>query len=299
MTREEFFMQEALAEAQKALAAGEVPVGAVIVRGDTIVGRGHNRREEKKNALSHAETEAIDQACRTLGGWRLWQCEMFVTLEPCPMCAGAAVNARLQKVIYGAADAKNGSCHSVVRLFSLPYSHQPACTGGVLEQECASLLSSFFNKLRNRPDTEKPAVLFSLDGAMRELLTGTQPPDITAKILHQLGNDYSLYWISRDSTDAVRAFWESCSLQDCFSGGTAYSGEHQEESAAIRSLVRRFHLSKAVLAGSRDADRAAAQTAGLSFIHVAAGKESSKRSQYRIYSLTELPDLCRVLFSPD
>ena len=99
------FMEEALTLAREAAAEGEVPVGCVIVRGDDIVGRGRNRREQGKNALSHAELEAIDQACRNLGGWRLWECTLYVTLEPCPMCAGAIINARIPRVVYGARDA--------------------------------------------------------------------------------------------------------------------------------------------------------------------------------------------------
>ena len=143
-------MREALALAREAAREGEVPVGAVVVTEGRIVGTGRNRRETGKNALCHAELEAIDAACKALGGWRLWQCELFVTLEPCPMCAGAIINARIPRVVYGAKDPKSGSCGSVVNLFELPYNHKPELTGGVLEAECAQLLTEFFQKIRNK-----------------------------------------------------------------------------------------------------------------------------------------------------
>ena len=142
------FMERALALGREAAAEGEVPVGCVVVLGERIVGEGRNRRETAKNALCHAELEAIDAACKTLGGWRLWECTLYVTLEPCPMCAGAIINARIPRVVYGAADPKNGCCGSVVNLFSLPFNHQPQMQGGVLELECAALLTAFFERLR-------------------------------------------------------------------------------------------------------------------------------------------------------
>lgn len=141
-------MRRALLLAQEAAAEGEVPVGCVVALEGHIVGEGRNRRETDKNALAHAELEAIDATCRTLGGWRLWECTLYVTLEPCPMCAGAIVNARIPRVVYGAADPKNGCCGSVVNLFSLPFNHRPEMTGGVLEAECSALLSAFFEGLR-------------------------------------------------------------------------------------------------------------------------------------------------------
>ena len=156
------YMLEALALAREAAAAGEVPVGCVIVRGDEIVGRGRNRREEGRSALAHAELEAISQACRMLGGWRLWECTMYVTLEPCPMCAGAIVNARIPRVVYGARDAKAGSCGSVCDLFSMAYNHHPQVEAGALEEECAKLLTDFFRELRvtlrTRPKWRKKSV---------------------------------------------------------------------------------------------------------------------------------------------
>lgn len=143
-------MRAALALAREAAAEGETPVGAVVVCDGKIVGSGRNRREQDKNALCHAEIEAIDEACRTLGGWRLWRCELYVTLEPCPMCAGAIINSRIPRVWFGAHDPKAGSCGSVIDLFSLPYNHRPECTGGILEEECAGLLRSFFAELRRQ-----------------------------------------------------------------------------------------------------------------------------------------------------
>ena len=152
--RDERFMREALALAREAAAEGEVPVGAVVVRGDEIVGRGRNRRETGKTALAHAELEAIGEACRTLGGWRLWQCELFVTLEPCPMCAGAAINARLPRVVFGASDPKAGSCGSVTDLFALPYNHHPETAGGVLNaRPCCRIFSARCAK--NAPPNNK------------------------------------------------------------------------------------------------------------------------------------------------
>lgn len=142
------FMDEALALAKQAAAEGEVPVGCVIVRDGQIVGRGRNRRETEKTALGHAEIEAIAQACETLGGWRLWDCTLYVTLEPCPMCAGAIVNARIPRVVYGAADSKSGACGSVCDLFSVAFNHKPEVLSGVREQEAAALLQEFFQNLR-------------------------------------------------------------------------------------------------------------------------------------------------------
>ncbi len=144
------FMRAALNEAKIAFEEGEVPVGAVIVRNGEVIAAGRNRREKGKNALYHAELEAIDNACKALGGWRLPGCTLYVTLEPCPMCAGAIVNARVERVVFGAYDKKAGSVRSLVRLFDLPYNHRPAVTGACMEKECAELLSDFFQKLRKK-----------------------------------------------------------------------------------------------------------------------------------------------------
>lgn len=157
MTNEDY-MREALKLAREAYNIGEVPVGAVVVCKGEIVGRGFNRRETGKNALYHAELAAIDDACKKLGGWRLWQCTLYVTLEPCPMCAGAIINARIPAVYYGANDTKAGSCHSVVDLFALPYNHKPDVVSGVLAEECADILSRFFKELRLRKYNSKNSI---------------------------------------------------------------------------------------------------------------------------------------------
>ena len=141
-------MLAALEQAKLSFKEGEVPVGAVISRNGEIVSLGRNRRENGKNALAHAEIEAIDLACKKLGGWRLWECDMFVTLEPCPMCAGAIINSRIRRLVYGASDAKAGSCGSVINLFALPDNHKPEVIPGLMEDECSSLLSEFFAQLR-------------------------------------------------------------------------------------------------------------------------------------------------------
>ena len=145
---DEQFMEEALKLAREAFDDGEVPVGCVITRGDEIVGRGRNRREVDKSALAHAELEAIAEACRNLGGWRLWECTLYVTLEPCPMCAGAIINARIPRVVYGASDAKCGAARSVCALFDMKFNHHPKVEYGIKEEECAALLTEFFQKLR-------------------------------------------------------------------------------------------------------------------------------------------------------
>ena len=149
-TIDEKFMREAILLAKEAADDDEAPIGAVIVRDGEIVGRGRNRREKDKNALGHAEIEAINDACKTLGGWRLIGCTMYVTLEPCPMCTGAIINSRIERVVFGAYDKKAGSCGSLINLFDLPYNHKPILSGGFMEEECGSLLSEFFKKLRKQ-----------------------------------------------------------------------------------------------------------------------------------------------------
>ena len=143
-----YYMKEALALAREAAAEGEVPVGCVIVRKGEIVGRGRNHRERDKSALAHAEIEAIGEACRNLGGWRLWECTLYVTLEPCAMCAGAILSARIPRVVYGASDRKFGAVRSVCSLFSMEFNHHPQVEAGILEEEAAQLLQEFFQNLR-------------------------------------------------------------------------------------------------------------------------------------------------------
>lgn len=144
----EFFMHEAIKQAKIAESEGEVPIGAVIVHKNQVIAVGRNKREKLQNALSHAEIDAINNACKALGSWRLLDCKIYVTLEPCPMCAGAIINSRISSVIYGAHDPKAGSCNSLIDLFALPYNHKPQVISGVLEEECARLLSDFFKNLR-------------------------------------------------------------------------------------------------------------------------------------------------------
>ena len=144
----EAYMRRALELAAQAAEQGDVPVGCVIVRDGEIVGEGRNRREENGDATAHAELEAIRDACRRLGSWRLHRCTMYVTLEPCPMCAGAIINARIPALYYGAKDEKAGCCGSVLNLFEERFNHHPRIYGGVLEAECSALLQSFFQNLR-------------------------------------------------------------------------------------------------------------------------------------------------------
>ena len=144
----EGYMRQALDLAREAAARGEVPVGCVIVQGDRVVGRGRNRREEKQHTQSHAEMEAIRQANEALGSWRLDECTLYVTLEPCPMCAGAILNARIPRVYYGARDREMGACGGVLNLFMEDFPQRPALVGGVLEEQCRGVLTDFFRQLR-------------------------------------------------------------------------------------------------------------------------------------------------------
>ena len=150
MNNDEIFMRRALELAAEAAALGEVPVGAVVVMDGEIVSEAYNRRELDKNALAHAELLAIDKACAKLGGWRLHKCELYVTLEPCPMCAGAIVNARIRRVIVGAKDAKAGAMGSLMNVNFYPLNHHPVVEFGVLERECAAILREFFLRLREK-----------------------------------------------------------------------------------------------------------------------------------------------------
>ena len=145
----EYYMEQALALAREAAAAGEVPVGCVIVKDGAIIGRGRNRREEKQAVSSHAEMEAMAEANAALNTWRLEDCDLYVTLEPCPMCAGAIINARVRRVFYGARDSVMGACGGVLNLFMENFPHHPQLVGGILGEECAAVLSEFFRRLRN------------------------------------------------------------------------------------------------------------------------------------------------------
>jgi len=142
-------MKLALKQAEIGLNLGEVPVGCVIVKDDIIVGKGYNTRESRKNALGHAEIMAIESACKNLGGWRLSDCVLYVTLEPCPMCMGAIINSRIEKVVFGAKDEKAGCCGSVIQLSECGFNHRPKIVHSICMEDCTKLLSDFFKKLRD------------------------------------------------------------------------------------------------------------------------------------------------------
>ena len=144
------YMYLAIEEAKKSELELEVPVGAVIVHENKVISYGRNKRENLKNSLMHAELEAIYYACKKINTWRLLNCSIYVTLEPCAMCAGAIINSRINKVVYGAHDPKSGSCGSVINLFDLPYNHKPELISGVLREECSEILSNFFKQLRKK-----------------------------------------------------------------------------------------------------------------------------------------------------
>lgn len=146
----EKYMRMALELAAQAEGDGDVPVGCVIVKDGQVIGRGRNRREERGDATAHAEVEAIRDACAHTGSWRLTGCTLYVTLEPCPMCAGAIINSRLRRVVYGAADTKAGCCGSVTDLFALPFNHHPVVEKGLCAQQAQELLQEFFVSLRSR-----------------------------------------------------------------------------------------------------------------------------------------------------
>ena len=139
------YMQEALKEAELAASEGEIPVGAVIVKDGEIIASARNNREQTGDATGHAELLAIREACRALGGWHLEKCTLYVTLEPCPMCMGAIINARVGEVYFGAKDVKAGACGSVLNMCSYPLNHKPEIKGGFMKEECAAVLTSFFS----------------------------------------------------------------------------------------------------------------------------------------------------------
>lgn len=156
--KDHFYMKEALKEAEKAAALGEVPIGAVLVYKDEIIARAHNLRETTQNALTHAESSAIQEACKKIGSWRLEETTLYVTLEPCPMCAGAILQSRVPRVVYGARDIKAGCVDSLYRLLNdARFNHECNVTEGVLAEECGQILTDFFKALRERKKAEKLA----------------------------------------------------------------------------------------------------------------------------------------------
>lgn len=191
-------MREALLLAREAAADGEVPVGCVITLEDRIVGRGRNRREKGKTALAHAELEAIGEACRTLGGWRLWQCTLYVTLEPCPMCAGAILNAHLPRVVFGAKDPKSGAAGSLVDLLHLPGCFQPEVSGGILEAECSQALRDFFRTLRQARASCKDADEKRKGLSMRYQITSDSTCDLNPEQLEQYNIRLLPLYVSMD-----------------------------------------------------------------------------------------------------
>ena len=148
-------MKEAINEAQKAAVKDEVPIGAVIVYDGKIIARGHNTRQKTQNAINHAEMIAIQKACKKVGSWRLIDCDIYVTLEPCPMCAGAIINSRIKNVYFGATDEKNGAVVSAAQLFDMNFTHKPDYEGGIMGEECAKILSDFFKDLRKKKAGEE------------------------------------------------------------------------------------------------------------------------------------------------
>ncbi|WP_462410021.1 tRNA adenosine(34) deaminase TadA [Neobacillus sp. Marseille-QA0830] len=153
---DELFMREAIKEAKKAEEINEVPIGAVIVHDGKIIARAHNLRETEQNSLAHAELLAIEGACREMGSWRLENTTLYVTLEPCPMCAGAIMLSRVERVVYGASDPKGGCAGTLMNLLDEPrFNHQCMVVKGVLEEACGQMLSDFFQKLRQRKKQEK------------------------------------------------------------------------------------------------------------------------------------------------
>ncbi|MBQ7521271.1 MAG: tRNA adenosine(34) deaminase TadA [Clostridia bacterium] len=151
----EYFMRKALILAQKAYDEGEVPVGAVVVHDGEIIGAGYNQRTQKQNAMLHAETMAIYNACEKMGSWRLWDCDLYVTLEPCPMCTGAIMNARITTVYYGADNIRAGSCGTVLNLFDYPFTYKVNVVKGILQEECGILMVDFFRSLRKKNKQKK------------------------------------------------------------------------------------------------------------------------------------------------
>ena len=145
-----YYMKEALKEAKKSLLTGDVPVGCVIVYDDKIIARGHNKREDKQQSLAHAEIVAINKACKKLGSWRLEDCTMYITLEPCVMCSGAIIQSRIPRVIYGAYDYRFGAHKSLINLFDVKFNHNVEISGGVLENECSIIIKDFFKELREK-----------------------------------------------------------------------------------------------------------------------------------------------------
>ena len=199
MTQDEKYMKEALKQAKKAYALGEVPIGCVIVYQDKIIGRGYNRRNTDKNTLAHAEITAINKASRVMKDWRLEECTLYVTLEPCQMCAGAIVQARITRAVIGAMNPKAGCGGSILNILEMTeFNHQVIVQRGILEEECQAVLKAFFVELRERNKLEKQmrraalAEEGSLFGSLRDVMeTGTKEPAIEIKVVMKLKIRYN------------------------------------------------------------------------------------------------------------
>ena len=299
MTRDEQFMQAALKLAEQALELGEVPVGAVVVQGDRIVGQGFNTRESEKNSLCHAEIRAIYQACKALGGWRLQNCELFVTLEPCPMCAGAVINSRIKRVIYGAADKKAGSYGSVTNLFSLPYNHRPETVGNVLGKECADILSEFFSRLRigSPEDISAPGIIISPDGVLWDKKSHIIYPE-AAEVLQTLSAEHRLFAMCSSNYD-IESQLRSHSLDRYFEGIVRLDSNGLTGAENLRIYTKRMKIKKAVCIGCTENERQAAQTCGFAFIHAAYSGEKVRTCNVKIGSLSEAAQSLRCVTAPD
>ena len=360
MTEDEKFMTEALRQAQLAAKYGEVPVGAVIVQDEKIIASAFNRRETNKSALAHAEVLAIEQACQKCGGWHLTDCTLYVTLEPCPMCAGAAINARLKRVVFGAKDSKNGCCGSLADLFSMPFTHQPDLTGGVSEHECQAALTSFFQSRRlenaqtNRhgiiieagtliqhfSETERQLWNTLLQSRQRTVtvkqwrtLAGKHPYEIAKALcsgeqdeeLQQLSSDYQnclhhslkhdltlqtdakevlsrlqqqytvclLLPVSQEGTDCLSPLSELCITTDPVPSSWAQT---YTKSSQLRHIMKKNRLTKAVYFGRNETDRAAADTAGIPYLHAGYCTEKVSSCTKELTSLSELTDVIKTIF---
>ena len=199
-------MKRAVELAELAGSMGEIPVGAVVVKRETgeIVAEGYNRRESDKNALAHAELIAINEACKKLGGWRLIGCDLYVTLEPCPMCCGAIINSRVERVIYGADDMKAGSVFSLQQMFELPYNHKPEIIRGVMSEECGELLSSFFKRIR-KIQKYIGAEMVNFENEWDELLKDEFQKDYYQNLRKFLIKEYKTQTIYPDMYDIYNA----------------------------------------------------------------------------------------------
>ena len=292
LTKDEKYMNEALALAREAARLGEVPVGAVVVCDGRIVGRGFNKRESCKSALCHAELEAIDEACRTLGGWRLEQCELYVTLEPCPMCAGAAIGSRLKRVCYGADDKLSGSCRSVTALFSLPYPYVPELSAGVLEGECSGLLSDFFTGLRgSERERVQTGIIIEPDGV---LLSGGSVLEGASDALKRLSELGRLYILSGLAEDELREVFSVDGAEQLFGCIETVDTEGSDRQKKIRLIMRRSRIKQAYYIGCTERERIAAECAGAGFVLAAYGGRISKpRAAAR--SVAELPEVIAKL----